>query len=800
MTLSGAGPSVARVGSRRGARQETPVDETPVEEHRSARSTCPTRTACSAGSSRARSRPTSSPRASTCWPSGTSTPQAPDPRPGHPARAPPEHRRARRRQPRRPLVELVLVAQRVADAGVRRRVPLRRQHRRGRPPDRLPRARARAGRALADLAARVKTGLPGPRPVTLVVTMADLTTPQPAPDDRPQDPSRGLEADSDGRSTHTIVIPPDGADGQPARPARRAAAHRRAGFPQLDVRVRGNEITLSAPAARSRCSSGCSTSCSPSSAPGSTCTADAVERSLGMLRSQTSERPADVLTLNILSNRGRTIRPKTLNQKRYVDAIDANTIVFGIGPAGTGKTYLAMAKAVQALQAKQVNRIILTRPAVEAGERLGFLPGTLTEKIDPYLRPLYDALHDMIDPESIPRLMAAGTIEVAPLAYMRGRSLNDAFIILDEAQNTSPEQMKMFLTRLGFGSQMVVTGDVTQIDLPERHAVRAEDRPGASWTASTTSTSRCSPATTSSATGWSARSSTPTAGTTRSSSRWRPSAMPARGPAAGATTAVTPMSIEVNNETDARRRRARAGRPGPARARRDEVHPQAELSVILVDEVAMERLHVQWMDLPGPTDVMSFPMDELRPGQRGPRPGAGAARRHRALPERRRAAGPRRRSRHRGGAAAPDDPRHPAPARLRPRRAGGGARDVRPAAQAAADLPRGPGQAEADRGRRRTSRPPGRPRGAADRRSAASSPRPRRPCPASPAAASPSWSRRAGRRSRSLAVVVARHRAVPVGRDVPARHQRVGRGGHVTIVCAGWLHSGGRCCWSPAAS
>jgi phosphate starvation-inducible protein PhoH and related proteins len=193
---------------------------------------------------------------------------------------------------------------------------------------------------------------------------------------------------------------------------------------------------------------------------------DAVERSISMLREQTSERPADVLTMNIVSNRGRTIRPKTLNQKHYVDAIDKHTIVFGIGPAGTGKTYLAMAKAVAALQAKQVNRIILTRPAVEAGERLGFLPGTLTDKIDPYLRPLYDALHDMVDPESIPRLMAAGTIEVAPLAFMRGRSLNDAFIILDEAQNTSPEQMKMFLTRLGFGSKMVVTGDVTQIDLP----------------------------------------------------------------------------------------------------------------------------------------------------------------------------------------------------------------------------------------------------------------------------------------------------------------------------------------------
>jgi phosphate starvation-inducible PhoH-like protein len=191
-----------------------------------------------------------------------------------------------------------------------------------------------------------------------------------------------------------------------------------------------------------------------------------VDSAEAVSRARIGESPAAVLSLDILSRRGKTIRPKTLNQKRYVDAIDANTIVFGIGPAGTGKTYLAMAKAVQALQAKMVNRIILTRPAVEAGERLGYLPGTLFEKIDPYLRPLYDALHDMIDPESIPKLIAAGTIEVAPLAYMRGRTLNDAFIILDEAQNTTPEQMKMFLTRLGFGSKIVVTGDVTQVDLP----------------------------------------------------------------------------------------------------------------------------------------------------------------------------------------------------------------------------------------------------------------------------------------------------------------------------------------------
>jgi len=233
-----------------------------------------------------------------------------------------------------------------------------------------------------------------------------------------------------------------------------------------DVHVRGNEITLSGEPADVAFAERAFTELITLARRGQQLGPDAVRRILGMLTQGVTESPAEVLSLDILSRRGRTIRPKTLNQKRYVDAIDAHTIVFGIGPAGTGKTYLAMAKAVQSLQAKQVNRIILTRPAVEAGERLGFLPGTLYEKIDPYLRPLYDALHDMLDPESLPKLIAAGTIEVAPLAYMRGRTLNDAFIILDEAQNTTPEQMKMFLTRLGFGSKVVVTGDVTQIDLP----------------------------------------------------------------------------------------------------------------------------------------------------------------------------------------------------------------------------------------------------------------------------------------------------------------------------------------------
>jgi phosphate starvation-inducible PhoH-like protein len=239
-----------------------------------------------------------------------------------------------------------------------------------------------------------------------------------------------------------------------------------AAFASVNITVRGNEITLRGP--HDDCSKleNLFNELMVVIRSGNILTVDAVTRAIEMLDHKPVDHPAEVLSLNIVSNRGRTIRPKTANQKRYVEAIEDHTITFGIGPAGTGKTYLAMAKAVAALQSKKVNRIVLTRPAVEAGENLGFLPGTLSEKIDPYLRPLFDALHDMIDIDSIPRLMQSGIIEVAPLAYMRGRTLNDAFVILDEAQNTTPEQMKMFLTRLGFGSKMVITGDVTQVDLP----------------------------------------------------------------------------------------------------------------------------------------------------------------------------------------------------------------------------------------------------------------------------------------------------------------------------------------------
>lgn len=200
---------------------------------------------------------------------------------------------------------------------------------------------------------------------------------------------------------------------------------------------------------------------------GQVLTSEAVGRSIDIIKGGDEARPSQILSDTVVvTHTGKPIRPKTPGQKRYVDLMRSNTIVFGIGPAGSGKTYLAVAAAIRALKAGEVSRIVLTRPAVEAGERLGFLPGDIAAKIDPYLKPLYDALYEMLEPERHAQYVERGTVEIAPLAFMRGRTLNDAFIILDEAQNTTPEQMKMFLTRLGFGSKAVVTGDVTQVDLP----------------------------------------------------------------------------------------------------------------------------------------------------------------------------------------------------------------------------------------------------------------------------------------------------------------------------------------------
>ncbi|MBU1672076.1 MAG: PhoH family protein [Actinobacteria bacterium] len=196
-------------------------------------------------------------------------------------------------------------------------------------------------------------------------------------------------------------------------------------------------------------------------------TPENLDVAIDMVKRGEKIRPTDIFREAVLTARGKIIRPKTMGQKRYVELMRKSTIVFSIGPAGTGKTYLALAYAVQCLLDRKVDRLILTRPAVEAGEKLGFLPGDLYQKVDPYLRPLYDALYEMLGADRFHRLMEQGIIEVAPLAFMRGRTLNDSFIILDEAQNTSPEQMKMFLTRLGFGSRAVITGDITQVDLPK---------------------------------------------------------------------------------------------------------------------------------------------------------------------------------------------------------------------------------------------------------------------------------------------------------------------------------------------
>jgi phosphate starvation-inducible PhoH-like protein len=239
-----------------------------------------------------------------------------------------------------------------------------------------------------------------------------------------------------------------------------------AAFPEVRIVARGNEIVIEGftEAARGETVRTAFDELLILVQEGEPLDEDRVARVIEMVKHDVPS-PSGVFTDSIKVGRGKHVRPKTHGQKVYVDAVRDSTMVFGIGPAGTGKTYLAMACAIEALQSGSVRRIILTRPAVEAGERLGFLPGDLTAKVDPYLRPLYDALYEMLGPEETARLMERGTIEIAPLAYMRGRTLNDAFVVLDEAQNTSPEQMKMFLTRLGFNSKMVVTGDVTQVDL-----------------------------------------------------------------------------------------------------------------------------------------------------------------------------------------------------------------------------------------------------------------------------------------------------------------------------------------------
>ena len=282
--------------------------------------------------------------------------------------------------------------------------------------------------------------------------------PPSSPSSRPSSPS------APASNVPAVVVVP----GPHLMPALLGArdAHLRAiegAFPTTDISVRGNEVRISGPDASvvarlveelvlvlQR---------------GETLDPTVVSRSIRMVTAD--ERPSAILTDDILRGaKGRSIRPKTGGQKRYIDAIRENVITFGIGPAGTGKSWLAVAMAVQALQSRSVQRIILTRPAVEAGERLGFLPGDLMAKIDPYLRPLYDALYDMMDVEAVQKLLEKQTVEVAPLAFMRGRTLNNSFIILDEAQNTTPEQMKMFLTRIGFGSRVVVTGDTTQVDVP----------------------------------------------------------------------------------------------------------------------------------------------------------------------------------------------------------------------------------------------------------------------------------------------------------------------------------------------
>ena len=374
-----------------------------------------------------------------------------------------------------------------------------------------------------------------------------------------------------------------------------------------DVHVRGNRVTLEGPPAELALIERLLDELVTIIRTGQGVTGETVERVLAMLRAETTERPADVLSLNILSNRGRSIRPKTLNQKRYVDSIDKHTITFGIGPAGTGKTYLAMAKAVQALQSKQINRIILSRPAVEAGERLGFLPGTLSEKIDPYLRPLYDALHDMVDPESIPKLLAAG--------HDRGRA----------AGVPARPLAQRLVHRARRGAEHHARADEDVPDPARASAPR-------SWSPATSPRSTCRPAP-SPASGWSRTSSTTSTTSPSSGSppttwcgtgswgrSWRRTTSTTPVPSArrsgrpSAVRELQSMSIEVLDESGRSVDVKRLGSLSRFVLDRMRVHPLAELCVKLVDVDTITELNAKWMEGDGPTDVLAFPMDELRPG------------------------------------------------------------------------------------------------------------------------------------------------------------------------------------------
>ena len=438
-----------------------------------------------------------------------------------------------------------------------------------------------------------------------------------------------------------------------------------------------------------------------------------VGRTITMVKDDVS--PAEVLTTELLrSARGRTVRPKTAGQKRYTDAIATNVVTFGIGPAGTGKSYLAVALAVQALQARDADRIILTRPAVEAGERLGFLPGDIMAKVDPYLRPLYDALYDLLGPEGAQRLLERGTIEVAPLAFMRGRTLNRSFIILDEAQNTTPEQMKMFLTRIGFGSKVVVTGDVTQIDvaggrsgLPGLEAVLGSV-PGLAFVHLTQRDVVRARIVADIVSAYERADEANGAGAGRARSGAVVAEQAARRARARAEPGGPPVVVDVFAADEQSERDIDIGRW--VKLARDVLDAQGvkedvEVSLLFVDEPTIAELHERFLGEPGPTDVLAFPIDEepelggRSPDEGGTGPGGGLPSDESDVPTllgdvvvcpsvaARNAVDARREPRGRGGAAGRARP--VAPARDGPRRRRRGRDDGATRAGVAGPLPPG---------------------------------------------------------------------------------------------------------------